>query len=226
MNASTTLEWTVWDNVLIHITSLDKFPLISSYIRNIQIFHTWSTWFSICLLHYKERSFGHRGSIMDSNKWYSKRATFGEYILFLSYPISAFPRTLWLFLQHGIDHDHVRTSLYCFSRFIDTVCLSILNSKASIAFDSDCLLLTHPVWLARNIPLRNSSTKYGGSLWSRECLVCINGLLRTLISLAFNLEYWQSQASNSVSSETLFFYRYARFKVVIYVYASSLPIFE
>ena len=54
-------------------------------------------------------------------------------------PISTFPSMSSPLSQYGIEHCHAAKSLYRVSRCIAAVCLSMLGSNASIAFDTDRL---------------------------------------------------------------------------------------
>jgi len=60
-------------------------------------------------------------------------------------PISTFPSMSWPLLQYGVEHCHAAKSLYRVSRYITDVCLSMLGSNASIAFDTDRLRLFQSV---------------------------------------------------------------------------------
>ena len=65
-------------------------------------------------------------------------------------PISMFPSMSWPLSQHGVEHCHAAKSLYCVSRCIAAVCLSI-GSNASIVFDTDRLWLFQSVLTVHNI---------------------------------------------------------------------------
>ena len=64
--------------------------------------------------------------------------------------ISTFPSMSWPLSQHGVEHCHAAKSLYRVSRCIAAVCLSMLGSNASIAFDTDRLWLFQSVLTVHN----------------------------------------------------------------------------
>ena len=82
-------------------------------------------------------------------------------------PISTFPSMSWPLSQHGIEHCHAAKSLYRVS-CIAAVCLSMLGSNTSIAFDTDRLWLFKSVLTVHNTLRRAGPTKYRVWLWSRE----------------------------------------------------------
>ena len=75
-------------------------------------------------------------------------------------PISTFPSMSWPLSQHGVEHCHAAKSLYRVSRCIAAVCLSMLGSNASIAFDTDRLWLFQSVLTIHNTLRRAGPTKY------------------------------------------------------------------
>ena len=86
-------------------------------------------------------------------------------------PISTFPNMSWLLPQHGVEHCHAAKSLYCVSRCIAAVCLSMLGSIASIALDTDRLWLFQSVLTVHNTLRRAGPTKYRAWPWSHECSI-------------------------------------------------------
>ena len=83
-------------------------------------------------------------------------------------PISTFPSMSWPLSQPGVEHCHAAKSLYRVSRCIAAVCLSMLGSNASIAFDTDRLWLFQSVLTTHNTLRRAGPTKYRAWPWSCE----------------------------------------------------------
>ena len=83
-------------------------------------------------------------------------------------PISTFPSMSWPFSQYGVEHCHAAKLLYRVSRCIAAVCLSMLGSNASIAFDTDRLWLFQSVLTVHNTLCQAGPTKYRAWPWSHE----------------------------------------------------------
>ena len=120
------------------------------------------------LLLHKTGSTGQPGRVSlietsDSQREQRLENTAGE----VRFPISTFPSMSWLLSQHGVEHCHAAKSLYRVSRCIAAVCLSMLGSNASIAFDTDHLWLFQSVLTVHNT-LRRGPTKYRAWPWNRE----------------------------------------------------------